>query len=63
MTNLWERITQHPKTSLTGACLAAATILGVLQTQGVTLGHIGTGTGITLASALCTAVLGLLAKD
>jgi len=35
----------------------------VLQQQGIALGHVGTGTGISLASALATALLGLLAKD
>lgn len=43
--------------------LAVTTVLGVLQQQGVSLGHVGTGTVISLGSALATAVLGLLAKD
>jgi hypothetical protein len=35
----------------------------VLSQQGVSLGKVGTGTVVSLASALATALLGLLAKD
>jgi hypothetical protein len=38
-------------------------VLGVMQQQGISLGHVGTGTMVSLGSALATAVLGLLAKD
>jgi hypothetical protein len=38
-------------------------VAGVLSEQGVTLGKAGTGTVVTLLSALATALLGLLAKD
>lgn len=58
-----ERVVEHPKTSVTGVLLGLTTVLGVLQQQGISLGHVGTGTGVTLASALATALLGLLAKD
>lgn len=60
---MWERVIEHPKTSLTGVLLAVTTVLGVLQQQGISLGHAGTGTVVSLASALATAMLGLLAKD
>jgi hypothetical protein len=53
----------HPKTSAIGLLLAASTISGVLQQQGISLGHVGTGSAVSLASALATAILGLLAKD
>lgn len=57
------RVIGHPKTSAVGLLLALTTVLGVLQQQGISLGHAGTGTVISLASALATAMLGLLAKD
>jgi hypothetical protein len=57
--NIWN----HPKTSAAGLLIATVTIAGVLSQQGVNLGHAGSGTVITLVSALATAILGLLAKD
>jgi hypothetical protein len=63
MTELLERVIEHPKTSLTGVLLGLTTLLGVLQQQGISLGHVGTGTAVSLLSAMATAVLGLLAKD
>jgi len=60
---LWERVIEHQKTSLAGVLLAVTPVLGVLQQQGISLGHAGTGTVVSLASALATAMLGLLAKD
>ncbi len=57
--NIW----MHPKTSISGLLIAAATVAGVLSQQGVTLGKAGTGTVVTLAGALATALLGLVAKD
>jgi hypothetical protein len=56
-------VLEHPKTSAAGILLAMTTVLGVLQQQGISLGHAGTGTVVSLASALATAVLGMLAKD
>jgi hypothetical protein len=56
-------ITAHPKTSIAGVLLGVLTIAPVLAGQGITLGHAGTGTVVTLASGLATALLGLLAKD
>jgi hypothetical protein len=57
--NIW----QHPRTSAAGLLISMATISGVLAQNGVTLGKAGSGTVISLAGALATAVLGLLAKD
>ncbi|HWE87226.1 MAG TPA: hypothetical protein VG267_19930 [Terracidiphilus sp.] len=59
LSNIW----QHPRTSLAGLLIAALTITGVLSQQGVTLGHAGTGSVVSLAAALATAFLGLLARD
>ena len=59
LTNIWNQ----PKTSAAGLLIAVASIAGVLSQQGVTLGKAGTGTVVSLASALATALLGLLAKD
>jgi len=59
LTNIWNQ----PKASAAGLLIAVASIAGVLSQQGVTLGKAGTGTVVTLASALATALLGLLAKD
>jgi hypothetical protein len=60
---MMERVLEHPKTSAMGLLIAATTVLGVLQQQGISLGHVGTGTVVSLTGALATAVLGLLAKD
>jgi len=59
MSNIWK----HPKTSLTGVLIAVAGVAGVLTQQGVTLGKVGGGTVVSLASALATLLLGLMAKD
>lgn len=59
LTNIWN----HPKTSAAGLLIAVVSIAGVLSQQGVTLGKAGTGTVVSLAGALATALLGLLAKD
>jgi hypothetical protein len=61
--NLISNIWIHPRTSAAGLLIAAVTIAGVLSQQGITLGAAGTGTVISLVSALATALLGLLAKD
>jgi hypothetical protein len=57
--NIWK----HPKTSITGVLIAVSTVAGVLSQQGVSFGHAGSGTVITLAGSLATALLGLLARD
>jgi len=59
ISNIWN----HPKTSAAGLLIAVVTIAGVLSQQGITLGTAGTGTVVTLASGLASAILGLLAQD
>jgi hypothetical protein len=59
ISNVWN----HPKTSVAGLLIATLTIVGVLSQQGINLGHAGSGTVVTLVSAIATALLGLLAKD
>jgi len=59
ISNIW----MHPKTTVAGLLIAVATVAGVLSQQGITLGTAGTGTVVTLISALATALLGLLSKD
>jgi hypothetical protein len=57
--NIWKQ----PKTSVVGVLIALITIAGVLSQQGITLGTAGNGTVVSLAGALATALLGLLARD
>jgi hypothetical protein len=57
--NIW----QHPRTSVTGILIAVSTVAGVLSQHGVSFGHAGAGTVVTLAGSLATALLGLLARD
>ncbi len=57
--NIWK----HPKTSAAGVLIAVSTIASVLSQQGVTFGHVGAGSVVTLAGSLATALLGLLARD
>jgi hypothetical protein len=59
ISNIWN----HPRTSVAGVLISVATVAGVLAQQGITLGTAGGGTVVTLASALATALLGLLARD
>ena len=59
LANIWK----HPRTTATGVLIAVASVAGVLAQQGVTLGHMGSGNAVTLAGALATALLGLLARD
>jgi hypothetical protein len=61
--NFIKNIWNNPKTSAAGLLIAVASVAGVLSQQGVSLGKVGTGTAVSLASALATALLGLLAKD
>ncbi len=63
MGKLWTRLIENPKTTVAGLLLAMTTVLGVLQQQGIGLGHVGTGTVVALLSGLATAGLGLVAKD
>ena len=57
--NIW----RHPRTSIVGMLIAVVSVAGVLSQQGITLGTVGTGSVVTLVSALATALLGLLARD
>jgi hypothetical protein len=59
ISNIWN----HPKTSVAGVLIAIVTIAGVLSQQGISLGKAGSGTVISLVSAIATALLGLLARD
>jgi hypothetical protein len=59
LSNIWN----HPKTSVAGSLIAIVTIAGVLSHQGVNLGQAGSGTVVTLAGAIASALLGLLARD
>jgi hypothetical protein len=59
ISNIWN----HPRTSIAGLLIAIMTIAGVLSQQGIKLGSAGSGTVVTLVSALASALLGLLAKD
>jgi len=59
ISNIWN----HPRTSAAGLLISVATVAGVLAQQGVSLGNVGGGTVVTLASALATALLGLMARD
>lgn len=61
--NFIENIWKHPKTTAAGLLIAVTSVAGVLSQQGITLGKAGTGTVVSLAGALATALLGLLAKD
>ena len=61
--NFIKNIWNHPKTSAAGLLIAVASVAGVLSQQGIALGKVGTGTAVSLASALATALLGLMAKD
>ncbi|HEV2486999.1 MAG TPA: hypothetical protein VGT08_15835 [Terracidiphilus sp.] len=59
ISNIWN----HPKTSAVGLLIAVVSIAGVLSQQGITLGNAGSGSVITLVSAVASALLGLLARD
>jgi len=59
ISNIWN----HPKTSAAGLLIAVVTIAGVLSQQGISLGKAGSGSVVSLVTAVATALLGLLAKD
>jgi hypothetical protein len=61
--NSFSNIWQEPRTSAAGLLIATVTVAGVLSQQGITLGKAGTGSAVSLAGALATAFLGLLARD
>jgi len=59
ISNSWK----HPQTSIAGVLIAVVSLSGVLAQHGITLGTAGSGTTVTLVSALATALLGLLSRD
>jgi hypothetical protein len=59
LSNIW----QHPRTSAAGMLISTLTVAGVLSQQGITLGKVGSGSVVSLAGALATAFLGLMARD
>jgi hypothetical protein len=61
--NLLENITKHPRTSLAGLLISVVSISGVLSQQGITFGKAGTGSVVSLITAMASAILGLLARD
>jgi hypothetical protein len=61
--NLLDNIMKHPRTSAAGILIAIVSISGVLSQQGITLGNAGTGSVVSLITAMASALLGLLAKD
>ena len=63
MMGMIDRVVQHPKTTAAGLLIGLTSVLGVLQQQGFSFGQVGKGSGISLATGLATALLGLLAKD
>jgi len=61
--NVFENTMKHPRTSTAGILIAVVSISGVLSQQGITLGKAGTGSVVSLITAMASAILGLLAKD
>ncbi len=61
--NLFSNAFRHPRTSAAGVLIAIVSIMGVLSQQGITLGKAGTGTVVSLVTAMASALLGLLARD
>jgi hypothetical protein len=61
--NVLSNAVQHPRTSTAGVLIALVSIMGVLSQQGITLGKAGTGTVVSLVTAMASALLGLLARD
>lgn len=59
ISNIWN----HPRTSVAGLLISIVSIAAVLSRQGIAMGTAGSGTIVTLAGAIATALLGLLAKD
>ena len=61
--NIFSNAMAHPRTSAAGVLIAIVSITGVLSQQGITLGKAGTGTVVSLVTAMASAMLGLLARD
>ena len=53
----------HPRTSAAGVLIAIVSMMGVLSQQGITFGKAGTGTVVSLVTAMSSALLGLFARD
>jgi hypothetical protein len=60
---VFENALAHPRTSLAGLLISIVSIMTVLSQQGITLGKAGTGTVVSLVTAMASAFLGLLARD
>ena len=63
MKQLIQNITAHPKTTVLGLLSAAGMVVGLLTSQGVTGGHLGTGTVVGFAGALVAGLTGMVARD
>jgi hypothetical protein len=61
--NVFTNALEHPRTSAAGVLIAIVSITGVLSQQGITLGKAGTGSVVSLLTAMASALLGLLARD
>jgi hypothetical protein len=61
--NVFSNAFAHPRTSAAGMLIALVSITGVLSQQGITLGKAGTGSVVSLVTAMASALLGLLARD
>jgi hypothetical protein len=61
--NPFKNIFNHPRTSAAGVLISVATVAGVLSQQGVKIGSVGGANIVSLAAALATALLGLVARD
>lgn len=61
--NVFANIWKHPRTTVTGLLISVTTVASVLSQQGLTLGHAGSGTVVTLVTAVASALLGLVARD
>jgi hypothetical protein len=61
--NVFDNILKHPRTSAAGVLIAVVSLSGVLSQQGITLGKAGSGSVVSLITAMASALLGLLAKD
>jgi hypothetical protein len=60
---IFERVFLNWKSTVRGTLTVVLVLCGVLSAQGVTLGHAGTGTVVTLIAALALALEGMLRKD
>ena len=61
--NIFSNALKHPRTSAAGLLISIVSMMGVLSQQGITLGKAGTGTVVSLVTAMASAILGLMARD